>query len=114
VLVQDLRIQAIQQLIEKKFDRFVTIPFGPGSDNMHLTGSTTYPDYPDYIVNTGIQINDDLDILLEKKIQKLNNDRPFYSSLTKFFTDNLTLNDDEIKQLQNVYLFKNEKDLKGL
>lgn len=114
MLLQNLRIQAIQQLIEKKFDRFATMPFGPGNDNMHLTGSTTYPDYPDYIVNTGIQLQDDLDILLEKKIQTLNNNRLFYSSLIDFSADNLTLNEEEIKQLQKVYLFKSEKDLKDL
>ena len=81
---------------------------------MHLTGSTTYPDYPDYTMNTGIQLQDDLDILLEKKIQTLNKDRPFYSSLVNFSADTLTLSEDDIKQLQKVYLFKSEQDLKDL
>lgn len=113
-LAQTLRIQAIQLLIQNKFDRFVTMPFGPGNDNMHLTWSQVYPDYPEYTVNTGIDLEDDLDILLKKKILKFNNNRPFYSSLTKFSTDNFTLNEEEINQLQNVYLFKSQQDLKDL
>ena len=32
-----LRIQAIQSLISSGFDHFVTLPFGPGSDFLHLT-----------------------------------------------------------------------------
>ncbi|MEI7563709.1 MAG: hypothetical protein WCJ39_09060 [bacterium] len=36
-LLQAVRVQAIQLLIEKNFDHFVTMPFGPGSDNIHLT-----------------------------------------------------------------------------
>lgn len=113
-LVQSLRIQAIQQLIDKKFDHFVTMPFGPGNDNIHLTGSLTFPDFPEYTVHTGIQLQDDLDILLEKKIQDFDADRPFYAGLVKYSTDNLALTDEEIAQLQHVYLFKNEQDLKDL
>jgi cell division protein YceG involved in septum cleavage len=32
-----LRIQSLQMLIDKGFDRFITLPFGPGSDFVHLT-----------------------------------------------------------------------------
>ncbi len=87
------------------------MPFGPGNDNMHLTWSQVYPNYPEYLVNTGINLEDDLDILLEKKIQ--NTARSFFPSLTKS-ADTFILSDEEIKQLHKVYLFKNEKDLKDL
>ncbi|MFA7717691.1 MAG: VanW family protein [Candidatus Absconditabacterales bacterium] len=109
-----LRIQAIQQLIDKGFNHFQTIPFGPGSDHMHLTGSMTYPDYPDYVVVTGIQIQDDLDILLEKKIQEYAGDRSVYSKVTNAILHTITLDDADITQLKKVYLFKNEQDLKDL
>lgn len=112
--VQELRIQAIQQLIEQKFDRFVTMPFGPGNDFMHLSGSQVYPDYPGYLVTTGIDVQDDLDILLENKIQEFDTVHPFYFSLVNFSASTLVLTEDEINQLQNVYLFKNEKDIKAL
>ena len=36
-LLQTLRIQMIDQLVTEGFDRFVTMPFGPGSDHIHLT-----------------------------------------------------------------------------
>jgi len=113
-LVQSLRIRAIQQLIAKKFDRFVTMPFGPGNDNMHLNWTTTYPWYPDYTVKTSINIQDDLDILLEKKILKLGIWSSLYSQLTNISFDKITLDDEDISQLQTVYLFKNQQDLKDL
>ncbi|EKD44205.1 MAG: hypothetical protein ACD_71C00214G0001, partial [uncultured bacterium (gcode 4)] len=69
-LVQTLRMQAIQQLIDNKFTHFATMPFGPGNDNMHITGSMTYPDYPDYVVKTNIFLQDDLDVLLAKKMKE--------------------------------------------
>lgn len=106
-LLQDLRIQAIQQLIDKKFDHFVTMPFGPGNENMHLTWSMTYPEYPGYFVNTGIVVQDDLDILLEKKIEE----QPYFAKLS---IDENTFTTWDIEQLQKVYLFKNEQDLKNL
>ncbi|MEI7563708.1 MAG: hypothetical protein WCJ39_09055 [bacterium] len=65
-------------------------------------------------MNTGINLEDDLDKMLEKKILKMNNDRPFYKDLATFVKDTLTLSDEEIQQLQKVYLFKNEQDLKDL
>lgn len=111
---QTLRIQAVQQLIDKKFDHFVTMPFGPGNDNIHLSGSTSYPDFPSYTVHTGIQYIDDLDTLLEKKIQSMDSARPFYVSLAKYSVDHFFLDNEEITQLQKVYLFKNDADIKAL
>ena len=113
-LSQTLRIQAIQQLIEKKFNHFVTMPFGPGNDSVHLSWSQIYPEYPDYYVNTWVNVEDDLDKILEKKIQELDADRPFYVSLTRYSAEHFALTDEEISQLQKVYLFKNGKDLKDL
>lgn len=113
-LLQNLRIQAVQQLIDKKFTRFATMPFGPGNDNMHLSWSMTYPNYPEYTVKTGISLQDDLDILLQKKVQELDAQRPFFSNLAKFSTTNLVLNTGDIRQLKKVYLFKNQKDLNDL
>jgi len=113
-LMHEVRMQAIQQLITSKFDRFVTMPFGPGNDHMHVTWSLTYPDYPDYLVTTGIDLQDDLDILLEKKIQTLESERPFYTSLASYSLNNIILSDDEIASLQKVYLFKSAEDLKDL
>ena len=113
-LFQALRVQVIQQLIDAKFDHFVTMPFGPGSDNLHLTWSLVYPDYPEYTFTTDIDVQDDLDILLEKKIQDLASDRPFYVGLATYLQDKIALTATEIDQLQKVYFFKNEEDLKAL
>lgn len=112
--VQSLRTQAIQQLIDYGFNHFATLPFGPGNDNIHLTGSISYPDFPDYTVNTGIVVKDDLDVLLENKVQKLISNAPFNLNLTKLSPEIFTLSEEDIASLQNVYLFKNEQDLKDL
>lgn len=113
-LVQTLRIQAIQQLIDKKFDRFVTMPFGPGSDNIHLTWSQVYPEYPDYYLNTGLTVQDDLDILLLKKIEELYVNRSWFGKFSKPSTDDLILTDEDIKTLKTVYFFKSQEDLEDL
>lgn len=109
-LMQALRIQSINQLIESNFDRFITMPFWPGYDNIHLTGSMTYPDYPDYYLNTWIDLQDDLDILLTNKVDELG----IYSRLKKSSLDTIILTTEDINQLKKVYLFKNEQDLKDL
>jgi len=49
----------------------------------------TYPDYPDYVVNTGVAMEDDLDILLEKKMSE----QSFYAKLS---ADPIILSDEEI------------------
>lgn len=90
------------------------MPFGPGNDNMHITGSMTYPDYPDYVVKTNISLQDDLDVLLAKKMKEQPAARSFFAQLTNTSSDALVLSTGEIKQLKKVYLFKNEKDLKDL
>ncbi|HBB04773.1 TPA: hypothetical protein DCZ39_07975 [Patescibacteria group bacterium] len=107
-------MQAIQQLIDNKFTHFATMPFGPGNDNMHITGSMTYPDYPDYVVKTNIFLQDDLDVLLAKKMKEQPVARSFFAKLTNTSSDTLVLSTGEIQQLKKVYLFKNEKDLKDL
>lgn len=113
-LIQNIRIQTIQQLIDKKFNRFITIPFGPGNDFVHLTWSMNYPEYPGYMLNTGINLEDDLDILLEKKIQELYNERSLYAKILNKPIDIPIITDEDIQQLKNVYLFKNQKDLENL
>lgn len=112
--MRDLRLQAIQQLIDTWFNHFVTMPLGPGNDNMHLTWSMTYPDYPDYFLTTWVQLQDDLDVLLETKIQEYAAKRSLYSRLTNLSLGTIALDADEINTLQNVYLFKDEQDLKAL
>ncbi|MBU0627143.1 hypothetical protein KKG31_02815 [Patescibacteria group bacterium] len=109
-----MRIKAIQILIEQKFDRFATMPFAPGSDTMHITGAMTYPNYPNYFMTTGIGLEDDLDLLLKKKIQELSLGNPLMYHLPDFSASSLNLSEEEIAQLQKVYLFKNEQDLKDL
>ncbi len=104
----------IQQLIDKKFDRFATIPFGPSNDTMHITWSMTYPDYPKYIVVTGIQLQDDLDVLIQKKLQTVDISLSLSSPFSSFSADTFILSDEEIKQLQHVYLFKSQQDLEDL
>lgn len=114
-VMHTLRMQAIQQLIEKGFDRRETMPFGePWSDYIHLTGSQTYPDYPDYSTTTGINVQDDLDILLEKKISNLGMLHTIAYKLFEMPWKGLIFDDAEIKDLQKVYLFKTEQDLKDL
>ncbi|MEI7558344.1 MAG: hypothetical protein WCJ45_06120 [bacterium] len=55
-----------------------------------------------------------MDILLEKKIQSMDAQRPFYASLAKYSQETLALDTSDIKQLKNVYLFKDTQDLKDL
>jgi len=73
-----------------------------------------YPEYPGYMLNTGINLEDDLDILLEKKIQELYNERSLYAKILNKPIDIPIITDEDIQQLKNVYLFKNQKDLENL
>jgi len=59
-------------------------------------------------------MQDDLDILLTKKIQELSVSNNVYYKLTNSIPQQLTLNKEDIQQLKKVYLFKNEQDLKDL
>jgi len=113
-LLQQLRIQALQILIDSGFNRFMTMPFGPGSDFVHLTWSQVYPDYPDYYVTTGINVQDDLDILLLKKIEELYANRSRFGKFSKPSFDEIVRNDEDIQLLKTVYLFKKPQDLKDL
>ena len=113
-LLHTLRIQAIQSLIEKGFDKFETMPFGPGSDFLHLTWNQVYPNYPEYYMNSGINVQDDLDELLLKKMNELYANRSWLEKFSDPSFDALTLTDEDIQQLKTVYLFKTEQDLKDL
>lgn len=108
---QDLRIHVIQKLIEKGFGRFVTMPLGPGSNFLHLSWSQTYPEYPEYYMTTWIILRDDLDVFLEEKLQ---NHAIGRDDVIMFVSKYIFLNESELNQLQKVYLFKNEQDLKDL
>lgn len=119
--VQTLRTQAIKQLIENKFDRWETLPFGPGNDSLVLTWSQVYPTYPNFVVNKEIDVKDDLDTLLAKKMQEMSVNHSLTYELPtllktgqEFSFANFTLSEGEIKQLKKVYLFKNQQDLETL
>ncbi len=106
----DLRIQVLQKLIEKSFNHFVTVPFGPGNDTMHLTWSLTYPDYPDYMLNKTLDLKDDLDVLLEKKLQE----HSLGHNIADFIKNYISFTGDNMMKLKKVYLFKNQQDLTDL
>jgi len=112
--MQDVRINAVKQLVASGFDRFVTLPLGRGNDFMHITGSMTYPDYPDYVMATGIVLEDDLDQLLVEKMKKLSIGDYLSYQFSAFSFDNFALSEEEIAGLKSVYLFKSEQDLKNL
>jgi len=111
-IMQKLRIQTIQNLIENNFDHFKTIPFGPGSDQINLREPIISSEYPDFILHQKITKQDDLDILLEKKLQNMIPKHPIRYQTPNF--ENFELTTEEIDQLQKVYLFKNEQDLRDL
>lgn len=113
-VLHTLRIQAIQALIASGFDRFVTMPLGPGSDFLHLTWSQVYPEYPGYYVTTGVTVQDDLDLLLSKKIEELYAHRSRFGRFSAPDFDEIVWTDTDIQQLKTVYLFKTEQDLKDL
>ncbi len=113
-LLQELRIQAIQMLISKNFDHFITMPFWPGSDFVHLTWSQVAPEYPSYYMTTGIIVEDDLDIILLKKIEDLYTNRSWFGKFSKSSLADVVLTDEDIKGLQKVYFFKTQKDLEDL
>jgi hypothetical protein len=109
-----LRMQAITILIENKFDHFETMPFGPGNDALHISGSTSYPQYPNYVVNKEIEVKDDLDILLEKKILAIDANYSLSYELPTFSLDTMRLDREELQHVGKVFLFKNQKDLQDL
>lgn len=112
--LRSLRLHTIQTLITSGFDRFVTMPLGPGSDFFHLTWSQDYPEYPDFYLTTGMNVQDDLDILLVKKIEDLYQHRWWFGKFSSPSFDDILLDSGDIQQLQTVYLFKTEQDLKDL
>lgn len=90
------------------------MPFGPGSDFVHLTWSQVYPAYPEYYVTTGIVVEDDLDVLLLKKIEEVYAHRSRFGRFSELSFDEITWTEEDIQQLHKVYLFKAEQDLKDL
>ncbi len=113
-LLHAFRIQSLQVLIDKWFSGFVTMPFGPGNDFVHLTGSQLYPSYPDYYVTSGISVQDDLDVLLLKKIEEVYAHRSRFGKFSEPSFEEITRTDEDFQQLKTVYLFKTEQDLKDL
>lgn len=109
-----LRMQAIQLLIDTGFEKFQTMPMGPGSDFLHLTWSQVYPEYPEYYITTGIVVQDDLDELLLEKIDEAYANRSRFGKFSEPSFDELILTSGDIQQLKTVYLFKNEQDLNDL
>lgn len=65
-------------------------------------------------MTTGIVVQDDLDILLLKKIEELYDHRSRFGKFSEPSFDELVLTSGDIQQLKTVYLFKNEQDLKDL
>lgn len=65
-------------------------------------------------MTTGIVVQDDLDILLLKKIEELYDHRSRFGKFSEPSFDELILTSGDIQQLKTVYLFKNEQDLKDL
>lgn len=102
ILVEEIRISLVKQLIENNFDRFETMPFGPGYDNIVMTGNQEYPNYPKFLVKNNIVEKDDLDILIEKKLL----------DMKKY--EEIILTQEEIENLNKIYLFKNNEDLEKL
>ncbi len=113
-VVQELRIQMIEQLIANGFDRFVTMPFGPGSDHIHLTWSEIYPDYPEFYIVQEIDVQDDLDMLLSQKIDELYSNRSWFQRFSEPSFVDISLTTEEILSLESVYFFKSQADLEAL
>lgn len=109
-----MRARAIQTLIEHNFDHWETFPLGAGYDFLHITGDMKYPEYPDFFMTTGIDLKDDLDLLLEKKIEEVSLRNPLMYQLPDFTFSSLQLTEEDIKGLKKVYLFKNEQDIRNL
>jgi|GEM_PF-4931313 len=65
-------------------------------------------------MTTGITVQDDLDILLLKKIDEAYTNRSRFGKFSEPSFDELVLTSDDIQQLKTVYLFKTQQDLNDL
>ncbi len=114
---QKTRIKIVKQLISQWYDKFITTPYLPWTFSLHLSWSTDYPEYPDFIVQQNISRFDSLDLVLRNHFSQYKKEISHYFIYGKSFDYRLLdiqLNTWEIHQLKNVYLFKSLKDLKDL
>ena len=65
-------------------------------------------------MTTGITVQDDLDILLLKKIDEAYANRSRFGKFSEPSFDELVLTSGDIQQLKTVYLFKTQQDLNDL
>ena len=65
-------------------------------------------------MTTGIIVQDDLDVLLLKKIEEVYAHRSRFGKFSEPSFEEITRTDEDFQQLKTVYLFKTEEDLKDL
>lgn len=65
-------------------------------------------------MNTGIVLEDDLDVLVYKKIDEIYTNRTWLQKFSAPSFENIVWTDEDIKNLEKVYLFKDDQDLKDL
>jgi len=114
---QQVRILIISQMVEDWFDRFVTMPYNPGTGKMVLSGTTVYPEYPDFVVKQHIVKEDSLDVFLrdvivQKRFQVAS--ALVYGDVSLLKDFEINVSQDNIDQWNNIFLFKNNQDLHDL
>lgn len=65
-------------------------------------------------MTTGISVQDDLDVLLLKKIEEVYANRSRFGKFSEPSFDEIVWTDEDLQQLHKVYFFKTEQDLKDL
>lgn len=114
---QKVRVAVVAELINKKFDRFVQMPYQAGSGNVHLSWKQTYPDYPDFVVYKWIAEEDFLDWYLRKFFRQYKTELAnyfVYWDLLENINFSFTISESTISEWSNIYLFKFPQDLHDL
>jgi len=114
---QRTRISIIEKLIDKKFDRFVQMPYAPWTWNINLSGDFVYPDYPDFIVHKWIYDEDFLDWHLRKFFRQYKNELAnffVYWDIPENVDFSFTISESTISEWNNIFLFKSTQDLYDL
>jgi len=104
-----IRLSLIQNLIDFGYTGFDIKPYWNNWDGAIKVISG------DFVVKQSIYTKDDLDFLIDSKLNVIKNNFDNLIKFNKYINiENIIISKDDIEKLNNVYLFKNEGDLRNL
>jgi len=107
--VHKVRIDILEFIMANGYKDFVAQPYPTDGD------FAIYAQSWDYYVSSPIQESDALDVLLQDKLSTFQNDFSNIQAYAKFLEfKTVRINTTEYAQLKNLYLFKDEQDLRDL